>query len=122
MSYGPLPDSDAFEIQLGPFSSQLKETHLMATAHALMGIPKNGRGAHPENLSLALDGRGRTCIAKKGVLGSQEHFGSSFWLASRTATTSQANLVPEIVILEQLIKVSLPGPKRRNVVSSRRTS
>ena len=57
-------DFDAFEIQLGPFSSQLKETHLMATAHAVVGTPKHGRGAHPENLSLALDGRGRTCIAK----------------------------------------------------------
>ena len=89
----------------------------MAAAHAVVGTPKHGRGAQPENLSLALYGRGKTCIAQTGDLGSQEHLGSLFWLVSRTSTTSQANFVPENVILEQLIKVSLPGPKRRNVVS-----
>ena len=89
----------------------------MAAAHAVVGIPRHGRSAHPENLSLALDGRGKTCIAQKGALDAQEHLGSFFWLASRTSTASQANLVPMHVILEQLIKVSLPGPKRRNVVS-----
>jgi len=51
-----LRDSDAFEIQLGPFSSQLKEPHLTAVAHAVVGIPKHGRGAHLENLTLVLDG------------------------------------------------------------------
>ena len=70
-----LTDFDAFEIQLGPFFSQLKESHLMAVAHAVVGIPKPGRGAYTENLSLAFDGRGRTCIAQKGALGSQEHLG-----------------------------------------------
>ena len=48
----------------------------MATAHAVVGIPKHGRGAHPESLSLALDGHGKTCIAQKGAVGSQEHLGS----------------------------------------------
>ena len=79
-----LRDLNAFETQLGPFSSQLKESHLMATAHAVVGIPKNGRGAHPENMSLALDGRGKTCVAQKGVLGSQDHLGSLFLLVSNT--------------------------------------
>ena len=51
-----LRDCDAFEIQLGPFSSQLKESHLMAVAHVVVGFPKHGRGAYLENLSLALDG------------------------------------------------------------------
>ena len=37
----------------------------MAVAHVAVGIPQHGRGAHPESLSLALDGRGRTCIAQK---------------------------------------------------------
>ena len=68
-------------------------------------------------MSLALDGRGKTCIAQQGASGLQGHLGSLFWLVSRTSTTSQANVVPEIVMLEHLIKVSLPGPKRRNVVS-----
>ena len=48
---------------------------------------------------------------------SQEHLGSFVWLVGRTSTTSPGNLVPERVILEQLIKASLPGPKKRNVVS-----
>ena len=51
-----LKEFDAFEIELGPFSSQLKESHLMAVAHAVVGIPKHGRGAPLDNLSLVLDG------------------------------------------------------------------
>ena len=89
----------------------------MVVAHVVVCIPKNGRGAHLENLSLALDGRGRTCIAQKGVLDSQEHLGSFFWLVSRTSTASQANLFLEHAILEQLVKVSPLGPKKRKVVS-----
>ena len=73
-----LRDFDAFEIQLGPCSSQLKETQLMASAHDVVSILKHGGGAHPENLSLALDGRGKTSMAQKGVLGPQEHLGSFF--------------------------------------------
>ena len=80
----------------------------MATARAVVGMPKHGRGAHPENVSTALDGRGKTCVAQKGVLDSQTHLGSFFWLVSRTSTTSQANLVPYNVILEQLIKSEPP--------------
>ncbi len=41
----------------------------MAVAHDVVGIPKHGRGAHIENLSLALYGRGRICIAQKGCFG-----------------------------------------------------
>ena len=58
-----------FEIQLRPFSAQFKETRLMAVAHVVVGIPQHGRGAHLENWSLALYGRGRTCSAQKGVFG-----------------------------------------------------
>ena len=90
-------DFDALGIQLGPLSSQLKEPHLMAFAHAVVGIPKHGRGAYIENLSLALDGRGRAYIAQKGVLDSQEHLGSFFWLVSRTSTASQANVWSHIM-------------------------
>ena len=110
-------DFDAWEIQLGPFSSQLKESHLMAAAHAVVGLPKHGRGAHPENLSLALDGRGRTSMAKKDHLDSQEHLGSLFWLVSRTSTAPEANMALENVMLEYQVKVCLPAPKRRKVVS-----
>ena len=34
---------EALEIQFAPFSSQLKESHLMANAHAVVTLPKNGR-------------------------------------------------------------------------------
>ena len=36
---------EPLEIHLAPFSSQIKDTHLMATAHAVVTIPKHGRGA-----------------------------------------------------------------------------
>ena len=66
------------EIQFGPFSSQLKDTHLMASAHAVLDLPKNGRGSHPENQVLALDGRGRNLMAPKGLCDTDEHAGSFF--------------------------------------------
>ena len=53
-----------------PHSSQLKDTHLVANAHALVALPKSGRGAHPHNLSLALDGRCWNLIAAKDSLDS----------------------------------------------------
>ena len=45
---------EPLEIQLGPWSSQLKESHLMTSGHALVGLPKNGSGAHPEHQAMAL--------------------------------------------------------------------
>ena len=73
-------DFEPLEIQLAPFSSQLKETHLMASAHAVVTIPKHGRGAHPGNISLALDGRTRNLIAMSGSLDQDEHHGFLFWV------------------------------------------
>ena len=108
-------DFEPLEIQLGPFSSQLKDTHLMASAHAVVGLPKHGRGAHPEHLCVALDGRGKTQMAEKGSIDSEEHRGSLFWLVERTSKPSEANLTFEHATLEQHTKVSLPGPKRRKV-------
>ena len=106
------------EIQFGPCSSQLKDTHLMASAHAIVGLPKHGRGAHPENQALALDGRGRTSMAKKEVIDSEEHQGSFFWLVGRTSEASQANLVFENISFELEVKMNLPAPKRKRVSSS----
>ena len=66
-SFAPL------EIQLGPWSSQLKDSHLVQSPHAFAGIPKHGPGAHLDNLVMALDGRGKNKIAPKWELGSAEH-------------------------------------------------
>ena len=69
---------EPLEIQLGPGSSQLKESHLMASVHALVGLPKHGPGAHPDKQALALDGRGKNKMAPKGELDSEDHKGSLF--------------------------------------------
>ena len=108
-------DFEPLEIQLGPFSSQLKDTHLMASAHAVVGLPKHGRGAHTENLCLALDGRGKTQMAEKGSIDTEQHLGSLFWVVQRTSTVSEANLTLENVTFEQQIKLTLPAPKERKV-------
>ena len=67
---------EPLEIMIGPWSSALKDSHLMASRHALVGLPKNGPGAHPDNQAMALDGRGKNKIAPKGELDSEEHKGS----------------------------------------------
>ena len=71
-------DFEPLETQLAPFPSQIKDTHLMATAHAVVTIPKHGRGAHPTQGSLALDGRSRSMLARSGAADKDEHHGSLF--------------------------------------------
>ena len=103
-------DFEPLEIQLAPFSSQLKETHLMASAHAVVTIPKHGRGSHPANLSLALDGRTRNLMGMKGQLGHNEHRDSLLWVVTRTCEVKDANLVLDNITWSQAIKVNLPAP------------
>ena len=106
-------DFEPLEIQLAPFSSQIKDTHLMATAHAVVTIPKHGRGSHPTNGSLALDGRSRSLIARSGVVDKEEHHGSLFWVITRTSETKEANLDLDNITWSHNIKMSLPAPKKR---------
>ena len=106
-------DFEPFEIQFAPFSSQVKESHLMASAHAVVTIPKHGRGAHPENLSLAIDGRSRNIMATKGTLDSEEHVGSLYWVVTRSSNTKEVNLDLDNVTWEHSIKVNLPALKKR---------
>ena len=68
-------DFEAYEILLAPFSSQIKDTHLTAGSHAGVTLPLNGRGAHPQSLSLALDGRLRNLMAQEGAIDEKEHEG-----------------------------------------------
>ena len=110
-------DFEPFEILLAPQSSAIKESHLMANAHAVVTIPKHGRGAHPENMSLALDGRCRNVIANKGVLDPEEHTGSLYWIVTRTSDTKQVNLDWETCTWEQDIKLHLPGPAKKRKVA-----
>ena len=110
-------DFEPLEIQFGPFSSQLKDTHLMAAGHAVLDLPKNGRGSHPENQVLALDGRGRNLMAPKGMCDNDEHHGSLFWMLARTSKVTEANMVLENVTFEQTLKVTMPALKKRKTTS-----
>jgi hypothetical protein len=105
----------AEELIFAPHSSQLKDSHLTDLKNAVVGIPKYGRGKHPQNQALALDGRGRACIAHEGSLDGNEYTGSLFWLVSRTSTMERANMSIENVDWEHSMKISLPlksGKKR----------
>ena len=111
-SFGPL------ELQLGPWSSQLKDTHLMAHCHAVVSLPKHGRGAHPENSSLALDGRAKNLLAPAGLVGPSEYLGSLFWVVTRTSKAAEANMSFENIAFESTVKMTLPAPKKRKVETS----
>ena len=87
----------------------------MAAAHALVSLPKTGRGAPPESMTLALDGRCRNVIASPGLRDPEEHTGSLYWVVTRTSDTKLVNLEPENVTWQQQIKLNLPGAKRRKV-------
>ena len=104
---------EPLEIQLGPWSSMLKDCHLMANLHALVGIPKHGPGAHPDNQAMALDGRGKNKIAPKGELDSEEHHGSLFWVVGRTSEVEHAHLDLDNISFDVQAKMTLPAPGRR---------
>ena len=40
-------DFEPMEITIAPLSSQIKDCNLMASGHALVTLPKTGRGSHP---------------------------------------------------------------------------
>ena len=106
-------DFKPLEIMFAPLSSQLRDTHLMAAGHAVVTLPKHGRGAHPDNASLALDGRGRTLRAPEGMLDTQKHEGYYYWMVDRCTKEQEPNMAFENATVEQSIRVGLPGPKKR---------
>ena len=108
-------DFEAHEILLAPHSSQLKDSHLMALTNAPVTLPRTGRGAHPENTGLALDGRCRTLIASEGALDEKEYTGSLYWLVTRTGDPAEANLQVENVTFKQNIEVVISGHKKRKL-------
>eukprot|EP00972_Heterocapsa_arctica_P001927 276751-Heterocapsa_arctica.AAC.1 len=85
----------------------------MTNCHAVVCLPKHGRGKHPEDLCLALDGRSRTQVAKKGSIDDKEHIGSLYWLVHRTSTTSEGNMVVESINWEQKVSLTLSNNKKR---------
>ena len=70
-------------------------------------------GGHPENQTLALDGRSRHMMANKGSCSQEEHKGSLYWMVSRTTQAMEANLVFDTCTFQSQIKVTLPAPKKR---------
>ena len=86
----------------------------MQSLHAVVGIPKHGAGAHPDNLVMALDGRGKNKIAPKGELDPAEHHGSLFWVVGRSSKPLDCNLVLEDICFEVRMSASLPTPKSAN--------
>ena len=105
----------AEELLFAPHSSQLKDCHLTDLKNAVVGIPLHGRGKHPRNQALALDGRGRAQIAHAGSIDENDYTGSLYWLVSRTSALELANMTLENVVWEHSMKISLPlksGKKR----------
>ena len=67
----------AEELIFAPLVSQIRQSHLVTPYNLPIGTPVSGPGAHPEQASLALDGRMRQTLAKEGVIDAQKHMGSS---------------------------------------------
>ena len=101
------------ELVFGPFSSQLKETHLTSAAQSIVGLPQHGPGAHPDGGWLALDGRTRSSIASQDLVDGTEHTGSFFWLVRRSSDQALANMEFQDVSWEQKIVMNLPIKRQR---------
>ena len=73
-------------------------------------------GSHPDKQSLALDGRGKTSIAKAGSIDDSEHTGILFWLVQRSSSPSDVNMVFESASWEQRITLHMPLKKKKTSV------
>ena len=107
-----LRDFDPLKFIFAPHSSQLKDTHLMIGGHAIVGVTKNGEGAHPNNKTLALDGRGRSKMAATGSIDDEVHEGNLYWIIGRTSKPKEANLQLEQVSCNMNMSMTLPSEKR----------
>jgi chemotaxis protein histidine kinase CheA len=96
------------ELVFAPQSSQLKDSHLTTEKHAVLGLPKHGKGKHPEDKSFALDGRTRLTLAHTGSLDEHEHTGSLFWIVARSSEATDANMTLESVNYDMNLKLNLP--------------
>lgn len=112
-------DFKAYEIILAPYSSQLKDTHLTHSAHAVVGLPKHGVGAHPHGGSLALDGRTRMFMAQANTMDEEEHTGSLYWVVARSSDDSLCNLSTDTFAWEQKVILQLPGQKKKVLAMQR---
>ena len=76
--------------------------------NAVMGVPKHGRGAHPDpSKTLALDGRTHNKLSRKE--GAQRNL---YWLIERTSNNKQANLVIEQAQAKMTLALTLPSSKK----------
>ena len=107
-----LKDFAPLKLMFAPHSSQLKDTHLMVNGHAIVSVPKHGKGAHPDNKTLALDGRGRSKLAAKGSIDDEDHEGSLYWIIGRTSKPKEVNLQSEQVSCDINIAMTLPSEKK----------
>ena len=106
-------DMEPYKLKFAPVSSQLKDTHLTTNANVLVGLPKHGRGAHPDQGQVALDGRGQLQVAKAGTLDDKEHLGALFWLVGKTDKRKEANMDLVPIHYKATLEYQLPWVKKR---------
>ena len=109
-------DFGPHELIFAPLVSMIKDTHLTLQGHAVLGVPKQGLGAHLAHQPLALDGRGKLLLAKAGTLDSNEHKGNLYWCVQRTSTNQDANMTAESVAWEHQVTLSMPFKKKKSTV------
>ena len=106
-------DFKANELLFAPLVSQVKETHLTLQSNVVLQFPRHGRGATVANQVLALDGRGKTSLAKAGSLDASEHKGTLFWLVNKTIVPAEGNMVLQPVHWEHHVTLHMPFKKKK---------
>ena len=106
-------DFSAGELMFAPLVSQLKETHLTLQSNVVLSFPRHGRGASPGGQALALDGRGKSILAKTGTIDAAEHTGNLFWLVGKTIHKAESNMTLEPVSWEHHVTLTLPFKKKK---------
>ena len=94
-------------------TTQIKEGLWTQSSSVFLAVPQAGPGKHPEGKLLALDGRGRSSMASREMIDSQERRGTLFWTIPRTSKKDEANLVIEQVPWSTSVGLKLPLPKKR---------
>jgi hypothetical protein len=105
-----------YELAFAPLVSQLKDTHLTLAANAVLGVPKHGHGAHPEQQVLALDGRMNNMLAKQGSIDDTKHMGILYFLVQRSQNPEDANMSIENLSWEYKVTLTMPTKKPKKSI------
>ena len=112
-------DFEAEKLIFAPMTNCTRVSHMQSFNHAIVDLPKRGRGNYPGEITdVGLDGRHRSIMCGKGSLQSASDVkGCLFWTIGRTSKIADANMSFETIHWNMNIDFVMPRKKAKTTTS-----